>query len=283
MERYQWRVSDAQKPIQAANYLRYAMPLMPEKERREAFRRRDVLMDGKRIDSADGIRPGAAITLYTLYKVSLPVVYEDEKVLLINKPAGLCTSDPHVGMTVLSLLERERGKEYRLCHRLDTRTSGLLLLCTEEETEKEIQDLFRDRCLKKEYECLVRGEMRPQEAVCDAYLIKDSKAGVVRVISHRTPGAKPIRTGYRCLEKKGELSRLRVELFTGRTHQIRAHMAYLNHPILGDDVYGDRELNRRAHSVGELKLCAVSLTLYPPQGSTLFYLYGKEFSVPAPF
>ena len=283
MELYRWMVAPSQRIAKAGNYLRYAMPLLPEKEIRTVFSRRDVKMDGIRIGAEDEIRPGAEMTVYTGYTVRLPVVYEDGRILLLNKPAGLCTDDPYAGMTVLSLLERERGEAFRLCHRLDTRTSGLLLLCRDERTEGEAAELFKNRLLKKEYECLVRGEMRPKEAVCEAYLVKDSRAGTVRVVSHRTPGAKQIRTGYRCIEKNGEISRLRVDLLTGRTHQIRAHMAYLNHPILGDDLYGDREFNRRNHSVGDLKLCAVSLTLFPPEDSGLHDLSGQTFSIPAPF
>ena len=146
-----------------------------------------------------------------------------------------------------------------------------------------MKNIFRVRHIRKEYECLARGEMRPPEGRFTAYLVKDSVRGKVRVISHQTPGAREIVPGYRLVRKEGELSRLRVELLTGRTHQIRAHLAYLNHPILGDDLYGDRELNRRHKSVGQLKLCAVLLSLDVPETDPFAYLNGREFTVEAPF
>ena len=139
---------------------------------------------------------------------------------------------------------------------------------------------FRDRKLTKVYQCLVRGEMRPRAAVREAYLIKDAERARVRIVTHDTPGALPIATQYETMDFDGALSRLRVTLLTGRTHQIRAHMSFLAHPILGDDKYGDRALNRRM-KVRDLKLCATELILHP--GGELSYLDGMRFSVEPPF
>ncbi len=242
-------------------------------------------MNGVRIGPEEKIISEAQMEVYTPFEASLHVVYEDERILLINKPAGLCAQDDFSPMTVETMAAAHcRGACVpALCHRLDTRTSGLLLLAKDPDAEKEIGTVFRSREITKEYECLVKGEMRPRENLCEAYLIKDAEKGRVRVISHRTPGAKEIRTAYRTLAKEGELSRLRVELLTGRTHQIRAHMAYLGHPILGDDIYGDRSFNRRKGSVGRLKLCAVMLSLRFNADSSLHYLNGAVFTVQAPF
>ena len=102
---------------------------------------------------------------------------------------------------------------------------------------------------------------------------------VVRVTDRPEPGAKPIETGYETLES-GPVSRLRVHLITGRTHQIRAHLAALGHPVLGDDLYGDRDFNRR-EKARTLKLCAVSLKL--DTGGRLPALDGKTFSIDPPF
>ena len=134
--------------------------------------------------------------------------------------------------------------------------------------------------MEKRYECLVRGEMRPPAATREAYLIKDAGNAKVRVITHGTPGALPIATQYETISFDGTISRLRVTLLTGRTHQIRAHMSFLSHPLLGDDKYGDRALNKRLKA-SSLKLCACELVLHP--GGKLSYLDGKMFSIPAPF
>ena len=285
MRRYGWIVSPSEKKGPAFAYLHRVLPLMPQGRLHDAFRQKDVRMDGVRIAEDALIRPGAEMAVYTDYAPKLDVVYEDERLLLVNKPAGLCTEDEYAGMTVLSLVRDLADGAYapRLCHRLDTRTSGLLLLCKDDASEEAMKNIFRVRHIRKEYECLARGEMRPPEGRFTAYLVKDSVRGKVRVISHQTPGAREIVTGYRLVRKEGELSRLRVELLTGRTHQIRAHLAYLNHPILGDDLYGDRELNRRHKSVGQLKLCAVLLSLDVPENDPFAYLNGREFTVKAPF
>ena len=267
------------------NYLRRSLPLIPESALKNAFRSRDVKMNGVRISPEDHIVAGALMEVYSAAEAPLPVVYEDERVLVINKPAGLCVMDEHCGMTVQTLAQAHCGENClpRLCHRLDTRTSGLLVIARDDETEREITESFKSRDVTKEYECLVKGEMRPKEALCQAYLIKDAERGRVRVISHRTPGAREIRTSYRTLSMRGEISRRGVRLLTGGTHHSRAHLAYLGHPILGDDIYGDREFSRRNGSVGSLKLCAVSLTLRFGPESPLRYLDGREFTVAAPF
>ena len=264
-------------------YLAQAMPLLPARILRDAFAARDVKMDGKRVSRDTPAHSGAKIQVYTAFLPALPVVYEDERILLINKPAGIsCEEDGRGGMTVLSLLRERAGEEYtpRLCHRLDHLTSGLLLLCKDAESEEILLDMFRERNLTKIYQCLVKGEMRPRDAVREAYLIKDTGKGQVRIVTHETPGALSIATQYETLSFDGTLSRLRVTLLTGRTHQIRAHMSFLSHPILGDDKYGDRGFNKRLKAAG-LKLCATELTLRPE--GKLNYLSGRHFIIEPPF
>lgn len=279
------RVYEANAPeemgaVRLENYLAQAMPLLPAHVIRDALAKRDVKMNGVRAGRNDAVLPGARIQLYTHFEIQLPVVYEDAHILLINKPAGISSEeDGRGGMTVESLLKKENGYP-RLCHRLDHVTSGLLLLSKDPESEELLLAAFRERRLEKKYECLVRGEMRPPCAVKEAYLIKDAEKGRVRVITHATPGALPIATQYETLAFDGVLSRLRVTLLTGRTHQIRAHMSFLSHPLLGDDKYGDRALNRRMKAAS-LRLCACELTLHP--GGMLSYLDDRVFSIPVPF
>lgn len=264
-------------------YAAQAFPLLPAHVLRDAFAARDVKMEGKRADRDAPVIPGAEIRLYTGYEVALPVVYEDDRVLLINKPAGIsCDADEWGGMTVLSLMEERAQGAYRprLCHRLDHQTSGLLLLCRDDESEQCLLNAFRERKLEKIYQCLARGEMRPPSATREAFLIKDAQQARVRIVTHETPGALPIATRYETMDFDGVLSRLRVTLLTGRTHQIRAHLSFLSHPILGDDKYGDRALNRRLKA-RDLKLCATELTLWP--GGILSDLDGMHFSVQPPF
>lgn len=264
-------------------YLSHAFPLLPGHVIRDALNKKDVKLSGVRANRDTLLSPGAQVLLYTSYAISLPVVYEDEHVLIISKPAGIsCDADGRGGMTVLSLLEQQAKGAYqpRLCHRLDNQTSGILVLAKDDESEKILLNAFKDHSLTKVYECLVRGQMRPEKATVKAYLVKDATRATVRVITHETPGALPIETMYETLSFDGTLSRLRVTLLTGRTHQIRAHMAFLSHPLLGDDKYGDRALNKRMKTTA-LHLCATSLTMQLP--GCLSYLSGRTFTVQPPF
>ena len=282
------RVYTAIVPPQAAgrraeDYVAKAMPLLPGHVIRDAFKNRDVKMDGRRVTRDEMTLAGAVIQVYSDYSFFLPVVYEDDRVLLINKPAGIsCEEDDWGGMTVQSVLAEQAKGRYtpRLCHRLDNPTSGLLLLCKDDESEQLLLDAFRERRLTKIYQCLVRGEMRPPADTKTAFLIKDARNARVRIVTHETPGALDIATQYETMDFDGILSRLRVTLLTGRTHQIRAHMSFLSHPILGDDKYGDRTLNRRMKASG-LKLCATELTLHA--GGALAGLDGRRFEIQPPF
>ena len=283
MNVYEATVPACAEGMQAARYIQQAMPLLPAHAVRDAFSRRDVKMDGKRVGRDETVVPGARIKLFSSFTVEIPVIYEDEAVLLLNKPAGInCDEDSWGGMTVLSLMTRRAGGDCRprLCHRLDNPTSGLLLLCKDDASEALLRDMFEQRKLTKIYQCLVKGEMRPREAVKEAFLVKNSREATVRVVTHETPGALPIATQYETLDFDGRVSRLRVHLLTGRTHQIRAHMSFLSHPILGDDKYGDRNFNKAMKTNG-LKLCATELTLCPE--GRLSYLRDRHFMIQPPF
>ena len=276
-----------------AEYLRGVLPDLPESVLRRVFSARDVRLDNIRVTRDRIVRNGQTLKIWLPENVSassspaaLSVVCEDENILLVNKPAGISVEpDAHGGMTLTDLCaEYIRQKDPAAfipaaCHRLDNRTCGLCLFAKNPEALDILQDAFRNRTLEKYYICLVRGIPKPPEAVCRAWLIKDSHLARVRITDRPEPGARPVTTGYETLES-GPVSRLRVHLITGRTHQIRAHLAALGHPILGDDLYGDREFNRREKARG-LKLCAVSLKI--DTGGRLPAIDGRTFSIDPPF
>ena len=265
-------------------------PELPERSVRAAFLRRDVKLDGRRVSREERAGAGQELRIYLTDQEAevspLRIVYEDGSVLLVNKPAGISVEpDGKGGVTLTELCarhvrEKDPGAEApAACHRLDNQTSGLCLFAKRAEALEILQEAFRSRSLDKYYECLVRGIPKPAAAECRAWLVKDAKAGRVYVRDCPVPEGKPILTGYETLEA-GPVSRLRVHLLTGRTHQIRAHLAALGHPILGDDVYGDRRWNRE-RKTRALKLCAVSLRI--DTGGALPELDGREFRIEAPF
>ena len=268
-------------------FLRRIMPDLPESVIRKIFASRDVKLDGIRVSRDTPLQSGQALSVYFPARsgssASLRVVYEDENILLVNKPAGISVEKDEPGNVCLTDLCRLHANPQDIpptaCHRLDNKTSGLCLFAKNSHALEILQDVFRQRSVDKYYICLVRGFMKPSVAVCSAWLLKDAVKGKVTILDHEIPGAQAITTGYEALEN-GPVSRLRVHLFTGRTHQIRAHLASLGHPVLGDDLYGDRSFNRQ-QKARALKLCATELTLHT--GGRLPALDGKVFSVPPPF
>ena len=268
--------------------LRY-LPELPEAIVRKAFQLRDVKLDGKRISRETRVSAGQEIRIFYPDQGSrdpLDVVYEDEDVLLVNKRPGISVeSDARGGTTLTDLClshvrcQNLSGFPPTACHRLDNQTSGLCLFAKNENALLILQDVFRKHHLEKDYECLVRGIPKPPRAVCHAFLVKDARKGRVEITDMPVPGSREIITGYETMSQ-GPVSRLRVRLYTGRTHQIRAHMAALGHPLLGDDLYGDRSFNR-FHKVRTLRLCAVCLRV--DTEGRLPALDQKRFSVSAPF
>ena len=261
MFRYTVRVPQHAPRASLAVYCRHAFSLLPERALREAFTARDVKMDGARCAKDAPVVPGAEVTVFTPYEAALPVVFENGRLLAVDKPAGVsCDADAYGSLTVAdwAALQAKGAYTPRLCHRLDNPTSGLLLMAKDAEAEDALKAMFARHDCQKTYVCLVRGTPSPRAATREAWLQKDAKRARVRVSDRETPGAKPIATAYETL-RAGGISLLRVTLLTGRTHQIRAHMAHLSHPVLGDDLYGDRDFNRRFG--GGLMLRSAGLTV----------------------
>ena len=277
-----------------ADFLRSALPDLPESVLRRIFSARDVRLDNVRAARDQIVTGGQTLKIWLpeawtaapSADSSLSIVFEDENILLVNKQAGISVeADARGGVTLTDLctdyILRKDPAAFRpaACHRLDNRTCGLCLFAKNQQALDILLEAFHDRTLEKYYICLVRGIMKPPEAVCRAWLIKDARQARVRITDRPGQGARPIITGYETLES-GPVSRLRVHLVTGRTHQVRAHLAALGHPILGDDLYGDRDFNRREKARG-LKLCAVSLKL--DTKGRLPGLDGRTFTIDPPF
>lgn len=285
MKLYTLSIPEGIQPGRLMPYVRRMLPEVPEYIIREAFQKRDVKVNGQRVSLDAPLEAGAEVRVYTRdvqpRALQIPVVYEDENVLVVIKPSGIsCEADAKGGKTLAQLLHAQmlqsdaHADEPLLCHRLDNPTEGLIVLAKKEEVQTELQDAFRNHQIHKEYTCVVRGTPEPSHRVLSHWLYKDAKQARVRVLPQERPGAKSIITEYTVLEK-GDRCRLRIRLHTGRTHQIRAHMAFIGHPLLGDDQYGDREFNR-CHKCRKLMLCSTRLCF--ALGGRLSYLNNRNFA-----
>ena len=170
-----------------------------------------------------------------------------------------------------------------LRNRLDRNTSGIVAAGKTLAGLQELSGLFHDRSLHKFYRCLVKGVIKNEKYI-KGYLHKDEKCNKVTVQEKETPGALPIETRYRPLGDNGSVTLLEVELITGRTHQIRAHLSGTGHPLVGDYKYGSRAFNeeyRKKYGLKSQLLHAYRLEI-PEIPGRLSYLSGREFTAPLP-
>ncbi len=243
-------ISEGVSPTPLNRYLTRAFPSLPGWLIRETLKKKDVRINGVKSGADALVQSGDELTLYVddkYFAAPLTVIYEDDGLLVVEKPAGIPVDSDRAnigGDTMLSRIQAHCPSA-QLCHRLDTGTGGVLICAKTESALAEMTDAFRHHNLTKKYRCLVAGRPQQNEAKLKDYLIKDAGASRVRIVHTPANGALPVETHYKLLGSKNGASLLEVTLITGRTHQIRAHLCSVSLPLLGDDKYGDRAANRR--------------------------------------
>lgn len=257
--------------------------MIPAHAVRELLKRRDVRVNGARCGQGDCVRGGDELVLYLADKY-LPgpaeMVFSDGRLAAAVKPQGLPVDVDQDGIGADTLITRLRASwpTAQLCHRLDAATGGLVLAALDDETLGQALDAFRLHGLRKRYLALAKGGFERREGVLRAWLVKDARQSTVRVAHREAKNARPIETRYRVLGEKKGIARLELEPVTGRTHQLRAHMADFGHPLVGDDKYGDRGMNRAQG--GGLRLWCAEIEI--AEDSPLERYRGMRLAAPEP-
>jgi len=290
-------------------FLFKAFPHLPAAMLYKAIRMKRIKVNRRRAGIGDKLRIGDVVTLYLpddalapmepehsylLAGRGLDILYEDENILLLDKPEGLLShpgeddeSDTLIGRITRYLAEkgayspqREQSFAPALANRIDRNTGGIVLAAKNAAALRALAEIIRLRRIRKYYLCLVHGAMPRGAGMLDGYLTKDAAAKRVTVLDHPASGAREIRTAYRVLMERDGISLLEVELLTGRTHQIRAHLASVGHPLVGDGKYAANKRDRqRGYKHQALYAYRVEFAGADGDG-VLAYLRGRSFSAP---
>ena len=279
------------------------------------MRKKNIVLNGKKCTGNEKLKQGDSIKLFfsdeTIEKFSagtyvtpkkekinmLPIIYEDEQVLLMNKPVGVLSQkakDSDVSAVEILInylietnqLSKEQFRTFHpsICNRLDRNTSGILVAGKTLPALQEMNRFFKERTIAKYYRCVVKGRVIKNEDYIIGYLVKDQKTNKVSITKKKTEEGVPIETEYCVIQSNDEVSLLEVQLITGKTHQIRAHLASIGHPIIGDYKYGDKQINemyRQEYGLKSQLLHAYRLEM-PSSDGSLAYLNDKKFVAELP-
>ena len=272
------------------------------------IRKKEIKINKKRTEASYKLCEGDEITLYIkdeLFEAKkssdtdflsvtseIDIIYEDENIILLDKKPGLVVHEDsdNTRDTLINRVKKylyDKG-EYSpekedcfapaLCNRIDRNTGGIVIAAKNAEALRIMNQKIRDRELEKLYLCAVHGIPEKKSDTLTAYIFKNEKENKVIVSDKKNPKNRTAITKYKVLRTRGENALLEIELVTGRTHQIRAHMAHIGHPLLGDGKYGT---DGKKQSYGYQALYSYKLIFrFRTDGGLLSYLDGREFTAP---
>lgn len=296
--------------VRLSRFVQSVTSNMPTSLLYKSFRNKRIKINGKKADADARICQGDLIELYINDEFfaeqpqaekpvkkqprgKLKIIYEDENFAVIYKPVHmLCHSDRTGDVSLVEIFcdylaqkgEYDESTENTfspaVCNRLDRGTEGLVLAAKNYAALRDINAIIKNDLISKKYLCITAGT--PKNGVYNAFLRHDEKNNKVTVRENEAAGFKSITTGVTVLKQKGPFALCEIDLITGRTHQIRAHLSYLGCPVLGDIKYGNRKMNERCGFKTQA-LCAEKLIFKEiPAENTLAYMSGKEVSLESP-
>ena len=274
------------------------------------LRKKNIVLNGKKADGSEKLITGDSVKFFlsdeTIGKFSsnqikkasakLDIIYEDDHIMLINKPVGMLSqkadsNDVSLVEYLINYLidsgqvtmESLRAFRPSVCNRLDRNTSGIVAAGKSLLGLQKMGELFQARSLQKYYRCLVKGQI-PKGQYIKGYLKKDEHTNTVTVTKKEAEGSLPVETEYVPVALYKDCTLLEVHLITGRTHQIRSHLASVGHPVIGDYKYGSRKINdsfQESYGLKSQLLHAYRLE-FPLLEGILSSLSGKSFTAPLP-
>lgn len=284
------------------------MPAVGIGQRQKLYRQKCFKLNGKHVKGDALLAKGDLLQVYapdacferprredsflSRIRPDLHLLYEDSHILVADKRPGL-TAHPDAHEKVNTLLTHAQAYLYQkgeydpqtdfapaLCNRIDRFTGGIVLIARSEEAMHILNQKIRDREIEKYYYCIALGDLRKPEGMLDSYIVKTPNARRVSVSQRPVDGGQRAQTRYRVLARQNGLSLLECELLTGRTHQIRAQLASIGHPLLGDSQYGDHVCNEKYHRSYQALYAYKLRFAFTSDAAALEHLRGMELSVP---
>jgi 23S rRNA pseudouridine955/2504/2580 synthase len=257
----------------------------------KALKEREVKINGVRSAASDRVRKDDAVEVFVSDdllnrkpEAGFRIVYEDSNLIVVEKRQGINVhansgQDPFNLEDAVREYLRSRHEHpvVFLCHRIDRNTGGLVMLAKNRESLSFIIERMENRQIVKHYTCLLYGQLPREEDTLTAYLQKDSRAANVTVSDFEFPGSLRIVTKYKVLRFEDNISLVEAEIFTGRTHQIRAHFAHIGHPVIGDGKYGTNAINKPLGATMQALWASRLEFRFHDESGTLGYLSGKIF------